>query len=135
MVLKYDRNCEKEANKVITSPQILRKPFTIVSHYFGICPLSDVSHSLQIILKQMCCGQIYLWLGKLVGRRENYKMIKRLKIFNSLEKHVITCNLHTVSSLEKISCVSMFKVCYGKVKINSIKFLYSLLKLNLLFSE
>lgn len=52
----YERNCEKEANKVITGPQILRKPFTIVSHYFGICPLSDVSHSLQIILKQMCCG-------------------------------------------------------------------------------
>ena len=105
MVLKYDRYCEKEANKVITGPQILRRPFTIVSHYFEICPLWDVSHSLQTILKQMCCGQTYLclshslqtilkqmccgqtylWLGKLVGRRENYKVIKRLKIFNSLE--------------------------------------------------
>lgn len=69
-------------------------------------------------------------LGKLVGRRENYKVIKRLKIFNSLEKHVIKCSLHTVSSLEEISCMPMFNVCYGKVKINSIKFLYSLLKLN-----
>lgn len=39
MILSYERNGEGKANKVLNPPQILRKPFTIVSNYFGCVPL------------------------------------------------------------------------------------------------
>lgn len=57
MVLRYDRNCEKEANKVLILLKILRKSRTIVSNYSGICLLRDHSHSLQIIIKKIFCGR------------------------------------------------------------------------------
>lgn len=52
MVLRYDRKCEKEANKVLTPTKTLRKLFIIVSNYFRICLLGDFSQSLKITVKK-----------------------------------------------------------------------------------
>lgn len=57
MILSYDRNCGKEANKVLNLLKTLTNSCTIVSNYFRICPLRDHSHSLQIIIKKMFCGK------------------------------------------------------------------------------
>lgn len=64
-------------------------------------------------------------------RGENYKVIKRLKIFSFLDKNVAKQHLQTVSSLEEIAYmwICMYSICYGKVKINNIKHLYFLIKL------
>lgn len=43
MVLRYDRKCEKEVNKVLIFIKILRKLFIIVFNYFRICFLGDFS--------------------------------------------------------------------------------------------